>query len=164
MKNNYLFLGACLKTLIGHDSWIAALTLLSNGLLASGSFDGNIMIWNVSEISPLHNLSGHTGPIRGLTVINNEYLASCSYDKTIKLWSLSNYEEVNSWRASDDYILAMAFDPKLNVLVSTGVDKEIRVWDSRLWTNITTKPAGNRFQTKHYFFTFILDILKYYTL
>ncbi len=79
--------------------------------------------------------------IRNLIVINNEYLASASFDKTIKLWSLSNYEEVSSWAASDIRLSSLAFDPKLNVLVSGGFDNKVRVWDSRLWTNITYKPG-----------------------
>jgi WD40 repeat protein len=126
--------------LIGH-SWIYALILLPNGLLASGSDYRKIMIWNVSETSPLYTLSGHTHMIRNLIVINNEYLASASFDKTIKLWSLSNYEEVSSWAASDIRLSSLAFDPKLNVLVSGGFDNKVRVWDSRLWTNITYKPG-----------------------
>ncbi len=127
--------------MIGHNSLIYALTLLPNGFLASGSHDRKIMIWNVSETSRLYTLLGHTDAIRSLSVINNDYLASCSHDGTIKLWSLSTYEEVRSWTASTERIEALAFDPKLNVLASAGKDKEIRVWDSRLWTNITTTPG-----------------------
>ncbi len=123
--------------MIGH-SWIYALALLPNGLLASGSVDGEIMIWNVNETAPLYTFLGHTDWIRSLIVMNNDYLASSSFDKTIKLWSLSNYEEVNSWTASDKYIFAIAFDPKLNALVSASFVNEIRVWDSRMWTNIKT--------------------------
>ena len=127
--------------MIGHNSWIYALTLLPNGILASGSYDGKIMIWNVSETSPLNTLLEHNNSIKDLIVVNNEYLASCSDDFTIKLWSLSTYEEVNSWKASNDSIEALAFDPKLNVLVSAGYNTEIKVWDSRLWKNNSTRPS-----------------------
>jgi WD40 repeat protein len=131
-----------------HKSWINTLTLLPNGLLASGSYDGKIMIWNVSDSSPLFTLVGHKGWIRALTVINNEYLASSSFDKTIKLWSLSEEgpEEVNNWTASNNSIEALAFDPKLNVLVSAGFGNEVKVWVSRfwfsrLWENNSTRPG-----------------------
>ncbi len=127
-----------MKTLL-HEDGIFALTLLPNGLLASGSTDTQIMIWNVTETSPLYNLSGHTAPIRGLTVINKEYLASCSNYNTVKIWSLSNYQEVRSWTAGDGWLTSLAFDSKLNVLVSGGDDNKIRVWYSSLWT--TTKPG-----------------------
>ena len=129
--------------MIGHDSWIYALTLLPNGLLASGSDDGKIMIWNVSESIPLITLLMPNATIRALIIVNNEFLASCSYNASIKLWSLSNYEEVSSWRAGESSSLtltSLAFDPKLNILVSGGGDK-INIWDSLLWTNIKTKPG-----------------------
>ena len=102
----------------------------------------------MNETSPLFTLLGHKGPIHSLIVINNEYLASCSDDKTIKLWSLSNYNQVNSWTASDEPLLAMAFDPRLNVLVSGGDKNEIRIWSSRLWTNSSTGPGICFIQTK----------------
>jgi WD40 repeat protein len=95
------------------------------------------MIWNVTETSPLFTLLGHEDSVQALCVINNEYIASCSKDKTIKLWSLSNYKEMSSWIASNESLNALAFDSKLNLLVSGGDDNEIKVWDSRLWTNIT---------------------------
>ncbi len=125
--------------MIGHKEGILALTLLPNGLLASGSKDGKIMIWNVSDTSRLYTLLGHKNFIQDLVVINNEYLASCSSDRTIKIWSLITYEEVSSWTASNDVLNALAFDPTLNVLVSGGY-RQLRVWGLHLWTNITTKP------------------------
>ncbi len=91
-----------MRTLSGQKSAIFALNILPNGLLASGSYDGKIMIWNISNTTPLYTLLGHKDWIHSLIVINNEHLASCSNDKTIKLWSLSNYEEENSWTASSD--------------------------------------------------------------
>ncbi len=139
--------------MIGHDGLISALTLLPNSLLASSSYDQKIMIWNVNETSPLYTLSGHNDSVRGLVVLNNEYLTSCSNDTPIKLWSLSNYEEVNSWKASDVSIEALAFDPKLNVLVSAGSENEIRIWGSGLWRNISSD-SGKRFQTLLAYFLF----------
>jgi WD40 repeat protein len=119
--------------LIGHNNRINTLTLLPNGFLASGSFDGKIMIWNLRETFPLFTLLGHEDSVQALCVVTDEYLASLSNDKTIKLWSLRQFDLDDSWTASDDSLNALVYDPKLNVLVSSGGNNEILVWDSRLW-------------------------------
>ena len=116
---------------------IWTLTLLPNGLIASGSTDLTIKIWDITKTYPLYTLSGHTDAIRALTVINNEYLASCSHDKTIKLWSLSSYSIVKSWTASTNWLLALAYDSTLNVLSSGGTDNKVKVWESSLLTSVS---------------------------
>jgi WD40 repeat protein len=74
----------------GHSNNIWSLVLLPNGLLASGSADKKIMIWNITKTFPLNTLTGHKNQIRALAVMNEDYLASGGYDRTIKLWSLTN--------------------------------------------------------------------------
>ena len=130
--------GLCVNTLTGHSSNIFDLTLLPNGLIASGSADSTIKIWDISKTYPFYTLSGHTSQVRALTLINNAYMASCSYDSTIKLWSLSSYSIVKSWNASTAKCLSLAFDSTLNVLAS-GEDTPylVRVWESSIWTSIS---------------------------
>ena len=91
------------------------------------------MIWNLRETFPLFTLLGHEDSVQALCVVTDEYLASLSNDKTIKLWSLRQFDLDDSWTASDDSLNALVYDPKLNVLVSSGGNNEILVWDSRLW-------------------------------
>ncbi len=145
MRNNiFLPQGECLNNLTGHSDTVRALTLLPNGLLASGSSDTKMMVWNITKTSPLHTLTGHTGGIRALVVINEDYLASGANDGMIKLWSLtSNYTQVRSWQASSNWLLALAFDSTLNVLASGDLNlaKNVKVWDSSLWIY-----SGKRFR------------------
>jgi WD40 repeat protein len=119
------------------------LIVLPDGLLASGSTDTKIMIWNIIKNSPLYTLTGHTSAIRALVVINQDYLASGAQDNMIKLWSLtSNYTQVKSWTASTSYITSLAYDSTLNVLASGDYNTagNVKVWDSSLWAN-----SGKRF-------------------
>ncbi len=112
--------------------------LLPNGLLASGSIDTKIKIWNITKTSPLYTLTGHTGAIRALSVINEEFLVSGAQDGLIKLWSLTNnYTQVRSWQATSSWLLTLAFDSTLNVLASGDYNStnNVKVWDSSLWTN-----------------------------
>ena len=130
--------GLVINTLSGHSGYVLALTLLPNGLIASGSADSTIKIWDITKTYPLYNLTGHSSQINALTLINNEYLASCSHDKTIKLWSLSSYSSVKSWTASSSIGISLAFDSTLNVLASGDNSNLVKMWSSDLWTNIST--------------------------
>ncbi len=122
----------------GHTNWVYALTLLPNGLLASGSMDTTIKIWNITKTSPLYTLPAQTSGsgIRVLVLINEDYLASGALDGTIKLWSLkTNFTQVRSWQAG--VIVSMAYDSTLNVLASGENTPTfyVKVWDSELWAN-----------------------------
>ena len=66
------------------------LTLLSNGsLVASGSEDGTIKIWNIDTNCLVKTLYGHTNKVRCLEVLENDnYLASGSDDTTILIWNI----------------------------------------------------------------------------
>jgi ribosome assembly protein 4 len=137
-NNLYLLEGSCLNTLTSHTNDLYALTLLPNGLLASGSSDTKIMIWNITKTSPLYTLTGHTNWVRALVVINAEYLVSGAEDNKIILWSLTNnYAQVKSWQASSK-VLSLAFDSTLNVLASGDVNSanNVKLWDSSLWANL----------------------------
>jgi WD40 repeat protein len=150
LRNNlYLLKGTLNSTLTGHTGNVYALTLLPNGLLASGSLDLKIMIWDITKTSPLYNLTGHTNAIRALVVINEDYLVSGAEDYKIILWSLSNnYAQVKSWQASSK-VLSLAFDSTLNVLASgdygtaNAPNNYVKVWDSSLWGY-----SGKRFRNK----------------
>ena len=129
--------GLCVSNLTGHTNLVYALNLLPNGLLASGSKDKAIMIWDIAKTYPLYTLTGHSDSIRALTLINDAYLASSSSDLTIKIWSLSSYSIVKSWTASTNWLLALAYDSTLNVLSSGGTDNKVKVWESSLLTSVS---------------------------
>ena len=136
-----------MRNLTGHSGLLFALTLLPNGLIASGATDSTIKIWDISITYPLYTLTGHLSEVKCLTVMNNQLLASCSYDKTIKLWSLSSYTLLKSWTASSNFVFDISFDPTLNVLASGDFVNQVKVWDSSIWTNITTTSSGNIYAT-----------------
>ncbi len=129
--------GLCLKTLFGHTGWVYTLTLLPNGLLASGACDSSIFVWDMIKTYPQFTLAGHTECVRALVVINDKLLASGSQDRTIKLWSLSSFSLVKSWTASTSQLYSLAYDSTLNLLASGGNTTLVTVWNSSLWNNIS---------------------------
>ncbi|MGK7901848.1 MAG: WD40 repeat domain-containing protein [Hormoscilla sp.] len=56
-------------------------------MLASGSNDNTIKIWNLRSGRLLRTLTGHSGPVRSVAISpDGQLLASGSNDNTIKIW------------------------------------------------------------------------------
>ena len=56
-------------------------------MVASGSEDGAIVLWDVNSKAVLQRLEGHEGPVMGVDVDGKgTKIVSCGMDKTIRLW------------------------------------------------------------------------------
>lgn len=73
-----------------NENIVYSLVVLSNGDLASASFDRTIKIWDRNTYELKNSLNGHTGYILSLVVLPNDELASGSFDKKIKIWTSLN--------------------------------------------------------------------------
>ena len=76
----------------GHKDWICCLCTISNKILASGSGDKNIKIWNIEDRSIMSTLSGHTGTVSALFYVKEGVLVSGSWDNSLIIWSRSTPE------------------------------------------------------------------------
>ena len=64
----------------------------STYLLASGSSNNSVMLWNKTSGDLLRTLYGHDGGVYALAFDSSGMLASGSDDMTIKLWNIDgNY-------------------------------------------------------------------------
>ena len=57
-------------------------------LLASGSIDHSIQIWNVRTLTAIVNLRGHLGAVRHIVWTKDDILLTGSDDQTVKVWDL----------------------------------------------------------------------------
>jgi WD40 repeat protein len=120
------------ETLEGHSKPIYSLTVLPNGLLASGSDDKMIKLWDVSgeKVKCVDTLKEHYLYISSFTVLPSGLLASGSDDKTIKLWDVKgkNAKCVDTLRGHSSGIRALAVLPN-GLLASGSYDETIKLWD-----------------------------------
>ena len=71
----------------GNKDWIWYLCRISNIILASGSGDKTINIWNIEERRLISTLSGHKGTVGALCNVKEGVLVSGSDDNSLIIWS-----------------------------------------------------------------------------
>ena len=71
----------------GHLGHISCLCTFFNRILASGSDDNNIKIWDIEERAIISTLSGHTNTVTSLCYVREGVFVSGSDDKSLIIWS-----------------------------------------------------------------------------
>jgi len=117
-----------LRTLSGHESWVYSVSFDGKGLLASGSGDKTIKLWNTKTGECLRTLSGHEIYINSVSFNGEGLLASGSGDKTIKLWNTKTGECLRTLTWHGSYVNSVSFDGE-DLLASGSDDRTIKLWN-----------------------------------
>ena len=119
----------------GHRECVRAVAFSPDGqILASGSEDHDIILWDWQTAQPIRLLDGHTDKVTAVAISpNSQILASGSDDKTIKLWDLQTGREIVTLFGHESYVQSLAFSPNGETLVSGGYDKTVKVWQVPQW-------------------------------
>jgi len=113
------------KTVSGHKNGVMCLQFDDN-ILATGSYDSTIMIWDIETGECIRTLRGHTSGIRALQ-FDGKKLISGSLDRTLRVWNWRTGECVANYGGHTEGIIALHFEG--NLLVSGSIDKTVKVWN-----------------------------------
>ena len=117
--------------LSGHTWAVLTVAFSPDGkILASGSDDNTIKLWEVNTGQLICTLVGHSWSVVAVTFsTDGEMLISGSRDKTVKLWSVITKKEIATLSGHVDSVSTVAVSPDAQQIVSGSRDKTIKLWE-----------------------------------
>lgn len=114
----------------GHSTDVQSVAFSRDGkLLASGSVEGVINLWDVASGAQLRSLEGHSSLVTSVAFSpDGRVLVSGSYDKSIKLWDVATGLKIRSLDGVF-WAYSVEFNPNGNLLATVSADLSIKLWD-----------------------------------
>jgi F-box/WD-40 domain protein MET30 len=114
-----------MKIFRGHTNGIVCLQF-GDTILATGSYDTTIKIWDIATEKCVRTLRGHTSGVRSLQ-FDDTKLISGSLDKTIKVWNWRTGECLSTFPGHSEGVIGVHFDG--NILASGSIDRTVKIWN-----------------------------------
>lgn len=122
--------GALVRKFDGHRDILYDAELSPDGaVLATCSYDRNIILWDAASGAQLRTLAGHNGAVYDIAFSpDGQFLVSASADDTCKVWRVADGERMDTLGQPLEEQYSCAFTPDGKSIVAAGADNRIRVW------------------------------------
>lgn len=127
--------GETVRTLSGFKSSIASLAFgfeasAERPILAAGSLERAVRVWDVVEGRQLRTLKGHKHQIDSFALSDDARVLAIGTDRhSIELWDAVSLELSNTFSGHRDWVRALALSADGRWLVSGSDDGAVKVWD-----------------------------------
>ncbi len=117
-------------TMTGHTREVSSIAMSPNGkLIASGSVDLTVKVWDTASKECLASMEGHDGEVKALAFSpDGKFLASGEMYKKVKIWDTATYKETNMYTDIEGSLTGLVYSIDGKRLFASSKDSFARVW------------------------------------
>lgn len=118
------------RSALGHEKEVNVLSVSPNNqLIASGSMDRTVALWNADDLKRIGTLKGHKRGVWSVAFSDvDKVVATAAGDSTIKVWSVTDFTCLKTFEGHANAVQRVTFLNKGLQLLSAGADGLIKLW------------------------------------
>ena len=130
LANSSELLHALFKNINRRSSFLSIAYSPDGKLMASGSSDNMVRLWEVATGKELQRHKGHNSNVNSVAYSpDGKLLASGSSDNTVRLWEVSTGKELQRLEGHNSDVNSVAYSPDGKHLASGSSDNTVRLWE-----------------------------------
>jgi WD40 repeat protein len=113
-------------------------------VVAAGSVEGLVHLWDAVTGKPVATLEGHKGYVTDVAFRpDGAQFATTGEDGTVRLWNAVTHAPLAVLRGHSEVVWRVAYSADGTLLASGSSDKTIRLWDARKYREVAVIPMGS---------------------